>query len=94
MIDANESGGGVAQRLGYADTPNVLDATERASAQVVICARSRRRRCSVNPVGFDVIAGLPADIAWTPWSSADAATLIEHAQIQWDIRRRRDLADR
>ena len=83
VIDANESGGGVAQRLGYADTPNVLDATERATT-----GRDLREVTSStilgNPVGFDVIAGLPADIAWTQWPSAAAATLIERAYAQWN----------
>lgn len=84
VIDANESGGGVAQRLGYADTPNVLEATEHAAA-----GRDLREVTAStilgNPVGFDVIAGLPADIAWTQWPAPAAVTLVEAAQAQWTM---------
>lgn len=84
VIDANESGGGVAQRLGYADTPNVLDATEHAFA-----GRDLREVTSTtilgNPVAFDVIAGLPADIAWTQWPAPAAIALVEAARLQWNM---------
>ena len=78
------SGGGVAQRLGYADTPNVIGAAEQARA-----GGDLREVCAAaivgNPVGFDVIAGLPAVIAWTQWSAADAAMVVARAQAEWPM---------
>lgn len=84
VIDANESGGGVAQRLGYGDDFNVLDASEYATAGRDLCQVT-----STTVLGrsapFDVIAGLPADVAWSRWPPADAVTLVDRARYQWTI---------
>ena len=82
VVDANEEGGGVARRLGYAEVPNVLtaahvvevggDLTEVAAGWVV-----------GGDVGFDVISGLPSKGEWTQWTPSQAVRTVLAARDRW-----------
>jgi hypothetical protein len=86
LIDLNECGGGVARRVGYAESPNVLtaaglvanggDIAEAVAAPALVSTGAR--------LGFDVISGLPSAAEWTRLSPSEAEAVLNGCARRWE----------
>jgi hypothetical protein len=86
LIDLNECGGGVARRVGYAESPNVLtaaglvanggDLAEAVAAPALVSMGAR--------LGFDVISGLPSAADWTRLSPSEAEAVLDECARHWE----------